>query len=65
MVYSMVGDTVNTASRLESLNKTFGTDILVSQKTKELVRRMDLNFASLGKAALKGKSEEIEIFKVL
>ncbi len=64
-VYSMVGDTVNTASRLESLNKTYGTDILISQKTKELVRGKDLNFSSLGKTALRGKSEEIEIFKVL
>ena len=65
LVYSMVGDTVNTASRIQSLNKTFGTDILVSQKTKDLLRGKNLNFSSLGKTALKGKSEEIEIFKVL
>ncbi|NNK85397.1 MAG: adenylate/guanylate cyclase domain-containing protein [Desulfobacterales bacterium] len=65
MVYSMVGDTVNTASRLESLNKTHGTDILISQKTKELVRGKNFNFSSLGKTALRGKSEEIENFKVL
>jgi adenylate cyclase len=65
LVYSMVGDTVNTASRIQSLNKTFGTDILISQKTKELLRGKNLNFSSLGKTALKGKSEEIEIFKVL
>jgi len=64
-VYSMVGDTVNTASRLESLNKTFGTDILISQKTKELLKGKNLKFSSLGKTALKGKSKEIEIFKVL
>ena len=65
LVYSMVGDTVNTASRIQSLNKTFGTDILISQKTKDLLRGKNLNFSSLGKTALKGKSEEIEIFKVL
>lgn len=65
LVYAMVGDTVNTASRIQDLNKTFGTDILISQKTKDLLGGKSLNFASLGKTALKGKSEAIEIFKIL
>ena len=65
LVYAMVGDTVNVASRIQTLNKQFGTDILISHKTKEGLRGNECGLASLGVSALKGKSEEIEIYKVL
>jgi adenylate cyclase len=65
LVYAMVGDTVNVASRIQTLNKQFGTDILISHKTKEGLRGNECSLASLGVSALKGKSEEIEIYKVL
>jgi len=35
--YSVIGETVNLASRLESLNKTFGTEILMTASTVDLV----------------------------
>ena len=65
LVYAMVGDTVNSASRIQVLNKTFGTDILISETTKDLIKDNDFNLSSLGKMALKGKSEEIEVYKVI
>lgn len=65
LVYSMIGDTVNVASRIQTLNKDFGTDILLSQKTKGYVENKGFQFVSLGKTSLKGKSERIEIFKLL
>jgi class 3 adenylate cyclase len=64
LVYAMVGDAVNTASRIQNLNKTFGTDILLSQNTRDLTKGKEFNFSSLGKVALRGKREQIEIFKV-
>jgi class 3 adenylate cyclase len=64
-VYAMVGDAVNTASRIQNLNKTFGTDILLSQNTMDLTKGKRFNLSSLGKVALRGKREQIEIFKVL
>lgn len=64
LVYAMVGDTVNAASRIQTLNKEFGTDILVSQATKDLIQGEGFAFSSLGKAALRGKRKEIEVFKL-
>jgi class 3 adenylate cyclase len=65
LVYAMVGDAVNLASRIQVLNKKFGTDILISHVTKELLRGNRFELVSLGRTAIRGKSEEIEIFSVL
>jgi class 3 adenylate cyclase len=64
LVYAMVGDTVNVASRIQTLNKNHGTDILVSQKTKDFLDVNEFRLLSLGKAVLKGKTEKMEIYKV-
>jgi adenylate cyclase len=62
--YTAMGDTVNVASRLEGINKEFGTTILVSSAVRE---RADLTFAfrALGKVRAKGRAEEIEVFELV
>jgi class 3 adenylate cyclase len=65
LVYALVGDTVNIASRIQNKNKDFGTDILVSQETRSRISGEAFKLESLGATALKGKSEEIEIYKVI
>jgi len=65
LVYAMVGDTVNSASRIQTLNKTYGTDILISERTRDFIKDKGLNLSSLGKVALRGKSKEMEIFNVV
>lgn len=61
--YTAMGDTVNVASRLEGINKEFGTSILVSGAVKE---RADSSFCfrSLGLARAKGRHEQIEVFEL-
>ena len=62
--YTGMGDTVNVASRLEGLNKQLGTTVLVS----EAVRASCLQrfaFRALGKVALKGRSEELQVYELL
>ncbi len=65
LTYSMVGDVVNTASRLEALNKTFGTDILISDVTRKRLPENRFEVVSLGEHPIKGKRERMEIFKVI
>ena len=66
--YTFIGDTVNVASRLESKTKELATDIIVSAAVVEKARGSlggAVKFEPLGKAALKGKAEPMEIFKAV
>ena len=62
LVYAMVGDAVNIASRLQVLNKTCGTDILVSRTVADRLAGLDIELTPMGTFPIRGKSEEIEIF---
>jgi class 3 adenylate cyclase len=62
LVYAMVGDAVNVASRLQVLNKTCGTDILVSRTVLDRLAGRGFRFSSMGTFPIRGKSEEIEVF---
>ena len=65
LVYALVGDAVNTASRIQNLNKEFGTDILISGDTKGFLKDNGFRLESFGKRKLKGRTEEIEIFRII
>ncbi len=61
--YTAMGDTVNVASRLEGINKEFGTSILVSRAVHARAAP-GFRFRALGLAQAKGRHERIEVFEL-
>ena len=58
---SAIGDTVNTAGRLETLNKRYDTTILIGQNTYELISKKFVCFF-VDVVKLKGKARPIEVY---
>ncbi|MBL0087778.1 MAG: adenylate/guanylate cyclase domain-containing protein [Ideonella sp.] len=61
MSYALVGDAVNLASRIQALNKDFGTDMLVSGATRDRLSSTD-GLESLPAVHVKGRSAEVAVF---
>jgi len=61
--YTLLGDTVNLAARLEELNKQYHTRILVSESTREACGDRFI-FAGLGSVTVRGRSDAVAIFSV-
>ena len=59
--FTVIGDAVNVASRVESATKEQGVDILISKSVFDLVRE-DVDAESRGAISLKGKAEKVELF---
>ncbi len=63
MSYTVIGDAVNLGARLESLNKDYGTRIIISEATRSRLKgRYDIH--PLGDVIVKGKSKPVAIFEV-
>ncbi|MCD4656149.1 MAG: CHASE2 domain-containing protein, partial [Planctomycetes bacterium] len=54
--YTLIGDPVNLAARFEPLNKDFGTNIIIGERTYELAKEQ-IVVRPLGKVQVKGRSE--------
>jgi adenylate cyclase len=61
--YSALGDSVNLASRIESLTKFYGVDIAVSEFTRETVP--DFAFLEMDLVRVKGRSAPVRLYTLL
>ncbi len=63
--YTIMGDNVNLASRLEGVNKEYGTLICVSAQVAEEAGSEEFLFRRLDRIRVKGKEEPVDIFELV
>ncbi|MEZ5993285.1 MAG: CHASE2 domain-containing protein [Planctomycetota bacterium] len=62
--YTVMGDAVNLAARLEPQCKSYGTDILIGERTEELIRG-EFTLRPIDLMIVKGKTEPVEVFELM
>ena len=64
MDYTCMGDTINLGSRLEGSNKTYGTNIIISEYTYERVKER-VYARELDLVQVKGKTHPVRIYELI
>lgn len=62
--FTVVGDTVNTASRIEAATKDHNVDILISETTQCLARAENVTLVPVGEIALRGRQSRLRAFRL-
>ncbi len=64
MEYTVIGDGVNVASRLETLNKKYNTTLLIGENSYEMTKDL-FQFEEMGRELLKGKTNFVKVYKII
>ncbi len=62
--YSPIGDSVNTAARIEAINKQYGTRVLIGERTQRLVAGQ-MQTRKVDVVVVKGKTEGVGIYELI
>ena len=62
--YTVIGDTVNFASRLEALNKEFGSQLLISASVREALGDDGSDAVALGEVEVRGYERPVAVFQL-
>jgi adenylate cyclase len=62
--YTVIGDTVNLASRLESINKLYGTSLILSEETYRMAQHV-IEARELDLITVAGKAEPVRIYEAM
>jgi adenylate cyclase len=60
--FSVIGDAVNTAARVEAATRQTGDTVLIAERTRDLLRSQPVGLEERGGMTLKGKSEQVRLY---